>query len=21
MYKENKDNGFVLGCDGCGIVT
>ena len=20
MYKENKDNGFVLGCDGCGIV-
>ena len=21
MYNVNKDEGFVLGCDGCGIVT
>jgi NADPH:quinone reductase-like Zn-dependent oxidoreductase len=21
MYKVNSNNGFVLGCDGCGIVT
>ncbi len=21
MFKENKTEGYVLGCDGCGIVT
>jgi NADPH:quinone reductase-like Zn-dependent oxidoreductase len=21
MYKVNSNNGFVLGCDGCGIVS